>query len=83
MKKYVLLLCLMTALIVGCSKINQDNYKKLETGMPYDQVTDLLGKPDECTAVIGIKNCIWGDENKNITIKFVSDQVMLFSSKGM
>ncbi len=84
MKKYVVvLLGLMLVLIMGCSKINQDNYNELKIGMLYDQVSALLGKPDECTAVLGAKHCVWGNKDKHIKVQFVGDQIIFFSSKGI
>ena len=35
----ILIICLAPMLILlGCSKINQENYNKLEVGMDYDEV---------------------------------------------
>ncbi len=51
--------------------------------MDLAEVTDILGSADECDSALGAKNCIWGDEQKHIKIKFVADKVMSFSSKGI
>ncbi len=83
MKKSALLLCLVILLIMGCTKVNQENYNKLKVGLSYNQVTEILGKPDECNAVLGAKNCTWGDKGKNISVQFVGDEVIFFSSKGI
>ena len=31
----------------GCSKINRENYDKVQPGMSIQQVKDILGSPDE------------------------------------
>ena len=78
---FFLLLVLMTAF--GCSKITQDNYDRLSVGMDYKEVLEILGEPDECTSLLNAKNCIWGDSEKNITIKIIADKVVFLSSRGL
>jgi len=67
----------------GCSRVTQENYDKLKTGMEYGEVTALMGIPDNCTESMGAKSCIWGNETKNIKVGFLSDQTMVFSSTGI
>jgi len=55
----------------------------LKIGMEYDAVVDVLGSADECDSALNAKNCTWGDENKNINIKFVANKVVFFTSKGL
>ena len=76
-----LLLVFMTAL--GCSKITQENYDRLSVGMDYKEVLEILGEPDECTSLLNAKNCVWGDAEKNITIKIIADKVVFLSSRGL
>ena len=56
-------LCAMGLLLVmlGCSKITLENYNKISMGMSYDEVTQLIGSPDTCDDVMGVRNCLWGD----------------------
>jgi hypothetical protein len=84
-KTKLFLLALMTSLFltVGCSKINKENYDKLEMGMEYSEVTALLGNPDSCTESMGAKSCTWGNEAKNIKVNFLADTTMVFSSTGI
>ena len=80
-----MLMLLVTFLFVaGCSKITKENYDKLEMGRTeYSEVTALLGDPNSCTESLGVKSCIWGNENKNIKVNFLGDQIVVFSSKGL
>jgi uncharacterized protein YceK len=70
-------------LLSGCSKITQANYDKIEMGMTYQEVVDILGAPDEMQDVMGAKNCVWGKEPKRIDIKFIGDKVVFHSAKGL
>lgn len=78
----VLLLGLGLALS-GCSKLTLENYNKITVGMPYDDVTRLIGSPDQCDDVMGVRSCRWGDEKRAIHVNFVAGQVLLFSSSNL
>ncbi|MCF8026433.1 MAG: DUF3862 domain-containing protein [Desulfobacteraceae bacterium] len=70
--------------LAGCgNRINQENYNRLEVGMKYEQVVELLGEPDNCNSAMMANNCTWGSEKRYINVKFVDGQVVLFSSKGI
>lgn len=76
--------CLIPMFIfLGCSKINQENYDKLEVGLGYEEVLKILGKPDNCESVLNMKNCIWKESSKTIKIVIVADKVVLLSSQGL
>jgi hypothetical protein len=80
----ILIICLVPMLILlGCSKINQENYDKLKVGLEYDEVLKILGKPDNCKSVLNMKNCIWEESSKIITIIIVADKVVFLSSQGI
>lgn len=81
--KLVVLILVMGMLFFGCSKLNQENYGKIEMGMDYEQVLAIIGNPDKCDEVLGTKKCVWGNEEKHITITFMGDQVILPSMKGL
>lgn len=68
---------------VGCSKLTQENYEKLKAGLDYDEVVTILGKADECSGAIGIKNCRWGNDKKFIQVKFAGNKVVIFSGQGL
>ena len=80
----ILIICLASTLILfGCSKITQENYSKLKLGMDYNEVLEILGKPDTCETVLNIKNCIWKESSKSITIKIIADKIVFLSSHGI
>ena len=70
-------------LVLGCSPLTQENYNKITVGMSYDQVTALIGKPDTCDDVMGVRNCVWGDEKRSVQVGFVADKVVLFSANNL
>ncbi|ACZ13280.1 hypothetical protein [Sulfurospirillum deleyianum] len=80
--RYLLIVFVML-FITGCSKISKENYDKIDVGMTYPQVIDLLGQANHCDSLIGMSDCTWGDEKRYIKIKFVADKVMLMHSKGL
>ena len=79
--KLIAVAFLFSLALVGCSKMNQENYNKIKIEMDYQQVIEIIGNPDKCDAAIGTKSCIWGTEKKNITIKFIADKVALPAMK--
>jgi hypothetical protein len=70
-------------MLVGCSKLTIENYSKIKMGIEYSEVVRILGKPDNCSEALFVRNCVWGNEQKNITINFVGGKVMLFTSKNI
>lgn len=71
------------ALLFGCSKLTMENYQKIEVGLEYPAVVEFLGKPDNCSEALFVRNCIWGDEKKNISVSFLNNQVILFTSSNI
>lgn len=67
----------------GCSKLTMENYSKIKAGSAYAEVVRILGKPDNCSEALFVRNCVWGNEEKNITVNFVGDKVVLTSSKNI
>jgi len=51
--------------------------------MPYDDVAALIGAPDKCDGAMGIKDCTWGGEKKHINVKFLNENVIFFTAKGL
>jgi hypothetical protein len=70
-------------LLTGYSKLTMDNYAKIKTGIAYDDVVKILGKPDSCSEALFVKSCVWGNEKKNITVNFVGDKAILSSSTNI
>ena len=86
MKNYLHLMIVALSffiVLIGCSKLNKENYDKIKVGMNYQQVVGIIRAPDRCDAALGAKSYIWGDDQKNIKIKFVSDKVILPTMKGI
>jgi len=83
MKLGMIVLLLMLAMLLGCSKLTVDNYAKIKTGIEYSEVVTILGKPDSCSEALFVKSCIWGNEQKNITVNFVNDKAIISSSRNI
>jgi hypothetical protein len=73
----------MLLALTGCSKLSMENYQQLKTGMSYDEVTAIIGKPESCEEALGTRSCIWGDEQKQIKAAFLAEKAMLFSHQGL
>lgn len=69
--------------IVGCSNLSKVNYDKIQMGMPYAKVIDILGKADKCDALAGMSDCTWGDEKRFIKVKFIAEKVIFMHSQGL
>lgn len=70
--------------LAGCSKVDKEHYEKIRVGMSYEEVVEILGKPDSCEdPVLKTKSCKWGSSDKHIKIKFVGDTVAWSSSEGI
>ncbi len=70
-------------LVLGCSNLTIENYNQIATGMSYEEVTELLGKPDQCDDVMGVRSCRWGDDTRSVNVNFVGGKVLLFSSSNL
>lgn len=70
-------------LLVGCNRLTMENYQKIQVGQQYAAVVEILGKPDSCSEALFVRNCVWGDEKKNITVSFLSDKVILSTSQNI
>ena len=82
-KHLIVVTLLIFVVLLGCSKLNRENYDKIKVGMNYQQVVSIIGDPDKCDAIMGSKNCVWGNENKKITINFIGDKVFILSMNGL
>lgn len=78
----ILTMSLMLVLL-GCAKVTLENYNKITTGMSYDEVTQLIGPPDHCDDLMGVRSCMWGDDKRSINVNFVSGKVLLYSSRNL
>jgi len=74
------LLALAVALMVAaCSKVNQENFLKVQEGMSEEAVISLLGRPTESNSVnvLGVSGTAsrWVAGDTVITVRFVNGQV--------
>ena len=83
MIKQLFSLLILSLALLGCnSKINQENYQKIQNGMTLEEVKAILGEPtDVQTAGIGGlsgTSAVWKNkEGAKIDIKFVNNKVQL------
>lgn len=83
MKKRYLLIAALVLLFSGCNKVTKENYDKIKSGMTYDEVVKVLGKPEGCSEALGISNCEWKDDEAMISITFISNQVTIAVAEGL
>ncbi|NSL56109.1 lipoprotein [Uliginosibacterium sp. IMCC34675] len=78
-------LCLLGAilLLAACSKITADNYAKLHAGMSLAEISAILGQPGQCSEVLLLKQCRWGDDKHYIAVSFAADAAVSLSGQGL
>ena len=70
-------------LLAACSPVTADNYARLKTGMSHTDVVAVLGQPSQCTDVLLVKQCSWGDESRYIKVSYAGDVVLTTSAQGL
>ena len=83
MKMKLGIILTLAILLAACGKLSVENYDKLKIGMPYSEVKQLLGTPERCSDVLGVKSCTWGDDRRSITVNFIGDQVIIFNAENI
>ncbi len=83
MKKRYLIITVLILLLSGCNKVTKENYDKIESGMSYNEVVEVLGKPEGCSETLGISNCEWKNDDARIAITFISNQVTIAVAEGL
>ena len=77
------ILLMAAFLLVGCTRLTQENYNKIEEGMAYQDVLTILGEPTESKSIgIGPLSgtaATWDDGTTRISIKFLNEKVQLKS----
>jgi len=72
---------LALALAACGSKINEEQFSRIEDGMSEQQVIDLLGTPSESSSMgaLGVSGtaAIWTDAGATISVQFVNGKVRL------
>jgi hypothetical protein len=79
---------LLYVLLFGCgSKVNQENFDKIKTGMTLEEVKTILGEPGE-TSSVGLgpmsgTSAIWKTKGGRVSIQFVNNKATIKSfTKG-
>ena len=66
---------------MACSKVTEQNFAKIQDGMPEQDVLALLGKPTESNSVnlLGVSGTSsrWVSGDATITVRFVNGKVAL------
>lgn len=75
------LAALLFALAACGSKVNEENFARIENGMTEEQVFDILGKPTETSSMgaLGVSgsSAVWSDDGTRISVQFVNGKVRL------
>ncbi|MFH1985090.1 MAG: DUF3862 domain-containing protein [Pseudomonadota bacterium] len=84
----VLALLAMVAMISACavpapSTVTKENYDKLEMGMTFDAVTEILGSTPHHSSRFGIQEYTWADGDRHIHAKFAGGRAIYYSCKGL
>jgi hypothetical protein len=73
----------LALMVAACSRINQENFARIEQGMPEQQVIGILGTPTESNSVdvLGVSGTAsrWVGSDAQITVRFVNGKVALKS----
>lgn len=81
---HIVIPVMLSALLSACgSALNIENYNKLQTGQSYDEVKRIIGEPARCDEALGIRSCVWGDDQHGININFVAGKVLLLSARNL
>ncbi len=83
MKARLLPILAAVLLLAACDRLTLANYNKVQSGMSYDQVTQILGEPAKCSEALGIRMCSWGNEKHSANVNFVGGQVVLTSAENL
>lgn len=77
-----LILCALV-LLAGCSKVTQENFARIQDGMPEQEVLAILGRPGESSniTVLGLSGTSskWTAKDAEISIQFVNGKVRVKS----
>lgn len=72
------------AFLAACGdKLNLESYNKVRAGQTYDEVKQILGDPVRCDEALGVRTCVWGDDQRGINVNFLAGQVILHSAHNL
>lgn len=71
-------------LLAACGdRLSLDNYNRLQVGQSYEQVRQIIGDPARCDEALGVRNCVWGDAQRGISVSFVGGNALLLSANQL
>ncbi len=75
------LLVFVSFLIIGCSKITQENFDKVQPNMSMQEVINILGEPTSSDSIniagISGTSAVWQNKNAEINIQFLNNKVTI------
>jgi len=61
------------------SKLNEENFDRINNGMPKEEVIAILGQPTETSSLqlgdLSGTSAVWEDGTTRVTIQFINDKV--------
>jgi hypothetical protein len=80
---FLIVSALAALLLAACSRITQENFSRIESGMSEREVISILGSPTESSSVdvLGISGTAsrWAGNDAEIAVRFVGGKVALKS----
>ncbi len=81
------LLALTLGTLIACSqRISEENYNKITSGMSYEEVVKILGKPTStgkfALGEISATTATWEGDNGKVVIQFINNVVKLKNFSG-
>ena len=74
----------VTLLLLACSqKVSLEHFNRLRVGQSYDEVKQIIGDPARCDETLGVRTCVWGNQERGIRIAFLGDAVVLLSAHNL
>ena len=77
------LIGLTVLLGAACSKVNMENYSRLKVGQSYDEIVAIVGQPERCDEVLGVRHCLWGSDSQGFKIGFVGNASLTMSAHNL
>ena len=70
-------------LLAACSKLTMENYGRLKIGQSYDEIVAVLGQPTRCDELLGVRQCQWGDDTRNIKIGSAANTALTLAATNL
>lgn len=82
----IILMLSFAVVLLGCTKITEQNYNRIEVGMDEGQVNLILGPPTKSDSVnffgANATTSVWNTQNTEITILFINHKVVIKGLKA-